>query len=122
MERRIILSRIQTPDDTILTSHHKHDYVTHIDKNGEKYILDGGRDYQKVAITKEPFKDLTVYSDAPFEIIRESLYRGTTGKDGKQPLKWILLKDMSNDHIEALIGYLKESNESFYINFYINAK
>ena len=56
----LILSRIQTPDGTVLTSYHRHDYVTHTDANGEEYCLDGGNDYQRYNITKEPFKDLSV--------------------------------------------------------------
>ena len=71
MEKRLILSQIQTPDGTILRSMHQHDYVTYIDKNGETYMLDGGNEYQRYSINKEPFKDLSIWSDAPFEIIRE---------------------------------------------------
>jgi hypothetical protein len=28
---------------------------------------------------------------------------GTRGKDGKQPLKFVVLKDMTTDHIEAIL-------------------
>lgn len=107
MERQLILSRIQTPDGTILTSYHQHDYVTHIDKNGEEYMLDGGNTYQRYNICKEPFTDLSIYSDAPFEIIRENFYRGGRGKDGKQPLTWIKLSEMNNEWIKNCIEYNK---------------
>jgi len=43
-ERKIVLNRIKTPDGTILTSYHRHNYVSHID-NGELYAVDGGNDY-----------------------------------------------------------------------------
>ena len=49
MEKKLILSRIRTPDGTILTSYHQHDYVTHTDKNGETYMLDGGSEYRIAA-------------------------------------------------------------------------
>lgn len=105
MERQLILSRIQTPDGTILTSYHQHDYVTHLDKNGEEYMLDGGNSYQRYNITKEPFTDLSIYSDAPFEIIRENFYRGGRGKDGKSPLTWIKLSEMNNEWLKNCIEY-----------------
>jgi hypothetical protein len=104
-DRRLILSRIQTPDGTILTSYRRHDYVTHIDANGEEYMLDGGNAYQRYNICKEPFKDLSIYSDAPFEIIRENYHRGGRGKDGKQPLTWVPMNEMSNDWLKNCIQY-----------------
>lgn len=106
--KRLILSRIQTPDETVLTSWHRHDYVTHLDKNGEQYMLDGGNDYQRFNITKEPFKDLSVWSDTPFEIIRENYHRGSRGKDGKSELQWIPMSKMSDDYLKACIKYNKE--------------
>jgi len=105
MEKRLILSRIQTPDGTILTSYHVHDYVTHIDKNGEKYMLDGGNEYQRHTVTKEPFKDLSVWSDSPFEEIREAFYRGGRGKSGKEELKWTKMSEMSNVWLKNCILY-----------------
>ncbi len=109
--RKLILSRIKTPDGTILTSRHRHDYVTHTDANGLMYMLDGGNDYQRVNIHPgAPFEDLSIYSDAPFEVIREHYSRGGRGKDGKQPLKWVALKDMSDDWLEAALIYNLERN------------
>lgn len=104
-EPRLILSRIQTPDGTILTSYHRHDYVTHIDANGETYILDGGNDYQRTSVNIEPYKDLSIWSDAPYEIIRENFHRGGRGKNGDEPLKWIPLSKMSDEWIKNCIEY-----------------
>ena len=57
MARQIVLNSIMTPDGTVLISHHRHDYVTHLDKNGELYLVDGGTDYLKRFVNFEPFKD-----------------------------------------------------------------
>jgi len=105
MERKLILSQIQTPDGTILKSLHQHDYVTHVDANGEEYSLDGGNVYQRYNVCKEPFKDLSIYSDAPFEIIRKNYCRGGRGKDGLQPLTWVPLSKMSNEWLKNCIQY-----------------
>jgi len=108
-EIKLILNRIQTPDGTILTSYSRHDYVTHIDANGFEYMLDGGLDYQRSNLNKTaPYKDLSVYSDAPFEIIRESFHRGGRGKDGKQPLTWVPMSEMSDSWLSACIVYNTE--------------
>jgi len=119
-DRRLIVSRIQTPDGTILTSYHRHDYVIHLDKNGEEYMLDGGNDYQRRSVNKVPATDLSVYSDAPFEVIREVFCRGGRGKDGKQPLTWVPMSKMSNSWLEACIVYNEERGmgESFASQMY----
>ena len=113
MERKLLLSRIQTPDGTILVSHHRHDYVTHVDKNGKEYMLDGGNDYQRVNKHEDaPYKDLSVYSDAPFEEIREALCRGGRGKNGDQPLTWVPLSQMNDEWLAACIIYNAERGEA----------
>lgn len=99
----LVANRIMTPDGTMLQSFHRHDYVTHLDENGETYMVDGGLEYTRRTITKAPFAELSVYDTDPFELVRQSFHWGTRGKDGKQPLKWVALKDLDTDHIEAII-------------------
>lgn len=100
----IIRNSIQTPDGTILQSFHRHDYVSHIDANGETYFIDGGQSYIRMSCNKEPCTSRFVYSDADHETIRECFTWGTRGVDGDQPLTQMLLKDMSIDHIEAILA------------------
>jgi len=101
--RKIISNKIKTPDGTILHSTHVHDFVQHIDKNGETYFNDGGNDYIRRTINKEPYEDLTVYLDDEFDKIRESFTWGTYGKNGDQPLKRVALMNLEKDHIEAIL-------------------
>lgn len=108
-ERTIVLNQIRTPDGTILMSLHRHDYQTHVDNNGLTYMADGGTAYLRRNIHHDaPFTELTVYSDSPFEIIRESFYRGGRGKDGTEPLTWVPMAKMSDDWLEAVLVYNKE--------------
>lgn len=128
-EKTIIVNRIQTPDGTILTSYHRHDYQQYIDKNGGYYMVDGGSEYLRRSIPKtklskfkkiwieflslfgykyiDPmnYKELSVYSDAPFEVIRENYHRGGRGKDGKQPLTWVAMSKMSDEWLKSCITY-----------------
>lgn len=106
MERKLIVSQIRTPDGTILRSNHRHDYVTHTDANGLKYMLDGGTDYQRYIIQEDaPFEDISIYSDSPFEEIRKYYCRGGRGKNNDKPLKWVPISEMSNSWLEACIPY-----------------
>lgn len=111
----ILRNSIRTPDQTVIESKHRHDYVTHKDKNGETYIVDGGLSYLRRSVNKEPAEDLTVYSDDPIEKIREGFSWGTYGKEGKDSLEYILLKGMSNQHIEAIMddGHHKHLDNVF---------
>ena len=102
-ERELVVSRMKTPDGTILTSKHRHDYQTHTDKNGEVYFLDGGRDYQRTSVNKENMEDVSLYTDSPFEEIRKALEWGTFDKDGYRIFKPIC--ELSDAHINKIIVY-----------------
>lgn len=105
--KKLIRSAIRTPDGTVLESRHSHDCRTHLDNNGETYMLDGGIDYQRGSINKEPAIDVSLYDDQPHEIQREVIKWGTCGKDGKQPLTLKPVSMMDTEHIELV---LKECN------------
>ena len=132
MEKRIILNQIKTPDGTVLRSMHRHDYVTYTDANGLEYMVDGGREYLRRNVNrskmtlwlrvkifllkligkswKDPleYTELSIYSDAPFEVIRENFHRGGRGKDGRQPLTWVPMCKMSDAWLNACIVYNEE--------------
>jgi hypothetical protein len=103
-EARIVSNRIRTPDGTILESRHRHDYVTYVDANGKEYMVDGGLEYLRRNVHDDaPYEELSVYDDAPYALVREVFKWGTRGKDGKQPLTYVPLKDLTNEHIEAIL-------------------
>jgi hypothetical protein len=103
---KIILNQIRTPDGTIIRSMHRHDYVTHKDKNGLEYMVDGGCDYLRRNFHAEaPYEELSVYDNDTFEVIRQSFHRGGRGKDGTQPLTWVPISEMSDAWLQACIDY-----------------
>lgn len=111
-EKEIILNQIRTPDGTVIKSMHRHDYVTYLDKNGHEYMVDGGSDYLRRNVVKEaPYKEISVYSDAPFEVIRENYHRGGRGKDGSQSLTWVPMSQMSDDWLRACIEYNEDRGQ-----------
>ena len=99
-----IASFIITPDGTKLQSFHRNDYKTHKDAvTGEEYMIDGGTDYQRTNINKVPATAHVITTEDPHYIKRRYFHWGTYGKDGKQPLQWRALEDMSNEHIAAVL-------------------
>ena len=103
-EPRIVSNRIRTPDGTILESIHLHDYKTYVDDNGLEYMVDGGLDYLRRNVHDDaPHEEWSVYSNDPHEVIREVFKWGTRGKDGKQSLTYVPLKDLTTDHIVAIL-------------------
>ena len=113
-EARIVSNRIRTPDGTILESMHRHDYRTYVDANGKEYMVDGGLDYLRRNVHDDaPYEELSVYDDAPYALVREVFKWGTRGKDGKQPLTYVPLKDLTTEHIEAILD--TQSHISDYI-------
>ncbi len=104
--RHLLVNKIKTPDGTILQSFYNHDYKTHRDANGEVYMVDGGiTGATRRSVNNEPYIELSVYSDAPHEIIRENFTWGTYGKNLDKPLTWVVLCDMSDEHIRAVLDY-----------------
>ena len=105
--RKLILNRIRTPDGTILTSRNVHDYKSHKDKNGDTYTNDGGVEYLRRSVNVIPWGDLSLYSDDPFEILRENITWGTFGKNGNEELHYKSISNMSSNHIKSILSQYK---------------
>jgi hypothetical protein len=104
MKNKLLVSAIITPDGTRLESLHRHDYKTHTDANGEQYMLDGGIDYVRRSVNKEPATPAFVYTNDPHEKIRTVFKWGTRGKDGKEELQWRTLDSLSSEHVQAILN------------------
>lgn len=103
-QRFLLANRLITPDGTILESFNRHDYKGHNDTvTGEYYFTDGGLEYIRRSVNKVPGVDDSVYSDDPHWGIREYFRWGTRGVDGTEPLHYVKLKDLTKDHIEAIL-------------------
>ena len=111
----IIRNAIKTPDGTIIESKHRHDYVSHLDANGETYMVDGGKDYFRGSVNEVPATNLRLSTeDNSIEEIREVFTWGSNGVNGDQPTTYTLLKDISDNHLESIIDFLTPRVEGFY--------
>ena len=72
MENRIILNRAKCNKcDDIITSYHRHDYVSC--KCGA-VAVDGGTEYLKRTGEISDVTEMSIYSSAPYETIRENYH------------------------------------------------
>lgn len=90
-----------------IKSTHQHDYTGHsVVISGVKtdLFLDGGLDYRRVVSSGNPvYKDFSLYTDSPFELVVERLLWGSYGKNGDQPLRWVPLKECETEHLQAIL-------------------
>jgi hypothetical protein len=110
MPKQILLNRIKTPDGTILTSYHRHDYKRYLDKNGEYYEVDGGNCYFSRSINIIPYEEMYVLDDGTFETRRNFMHWGQNyDKNNKllKETKWTPIKDLTSDHICSILRKVK---------------
>jgi hypothetical protein len=104
MQKQLIANKWQCPDGTILHSKTGWDFVEHKDESGEYFALDGGNNYSRVVGDITKLKNLCVYSNDQHEVIRENFTWKSYGKDGKQAAHYILLKDITEEHLSAILS------------------
>lgn len=108
----ILFNAIKTPDGTILSSKHRHDYVAYQDtKTGKLYGVDGGADYFRKIGDVSDCEDLSITSLTPFSEIREKFHWGSRGVNGDEPIKMLRLSNLTNNHIEAIIKNVFQNRE-----------
>jgi len=99
----ILVNKLITPDGTVLISRSGHDYKEHRDKNGELYVIDGGTTYSRFSVNKEKGTRFLLTTETDHEILRSHFGWGSYGMNADQPLRYILLKDMEEDHIKNVL-------------------
>lgn len=103
----VVQNAVCCPNGQYLVSSYGWDYQTAV-VDGVLYSVDGGLNTHTSRNGDGKEEDLTVMSDDPFEDVRNKLLWGSYGKSGKEPLHWIRLKDMEEEHIANVIQYLND--------------
>jgi len=94
-----------------MISEHRHDYKTCDCSN--KTMVDGGRDYVRYGgVDLSLVKVETEFLPEDFLEQRKITTWGTYGKNGDQPLKRVPICEMTNEHIQAVLG---NCNPALYI-------
>ena len=100
--RQLIYNALRTPDGRVLVSRSVHDYRSYTDKNGKTYMIDGGREYVHYSAHGDE-ELLTLYTDNEHSDIREVFTWGSFGINGDQPVEYSLLKNLTDEHIDAIL-------------------
>jgi hypothetical protein len=102
--KQIILNRVQCREcGEVLTSYHRHDYKTCGCTN--ETMVDGGNEYQRYGGLNLDLVDTssTIYLSDDHEMNRSAAHWGNRGKDGKSPLSYKSIADMSNTHLANIL-------------------
>lgn len=110
----IVCNRIRCLDcGDIIESRYRHDYVS---CGCGSCAVDGGYSYLKRV--GSAWEDMSVYVDDGHDKVREVFERGSFGKNGDQPLHYVPLKDMTDEHLENTINYCKHHNDTLFLSVY----
>ena len=108
MEKQLIYNSVTCLEcGETLVSNYTHDFKTC--SCPQQTSVDGGLSYGRYS-GKDLSKVQTnyLYDDAPFEVIREYLMRGSRGKNGDEELKYVKLKNIDDAWLQAIIVYENE--------------
>lgn len=117
-KKMIILNQIQCNTcKEIITSRYTHHFVCcKCESESTMVCVDGGFEYlRRVGIN---YTELSVSDLDPFELIRNSLVGLKKGMMGNEPDRYVLLKDMSNNHLINVIKFYGSNPKSPYIKYY----
>lgn len=67
-------------------------------------MVDGGLEYLRRSCNTIPAEELSAYLEDGHEVVREVATWGSYGKNGDEPLKYILMKDMTEEHIQNCLN------------------
>lgn len=110
-----------------LFSFYRHDYRTWEDEDNNHYMIDDGfEDYHRYSHPDMNTKDISSFIKESHisEVIEEIREQFTWGrnytKDGKQldKTEWLLLKDISNDHLKSLLEYWNSRKDTLQYNIF----
>lgn len=107
-EVHLLCNKWKCKDGTILHSKHRYDFVSHTDANGEYSFCDGGLNYIRHSGNMTP---MLVYTTDSHEVIRENFEWGSYGRNGDEELHYILLKNLTHEHIGAILKTQKHLAE-----------
>ena len=117
-------------DDVYIVSSHQHGFVTHVFRDKLELSVDGGLAYCRRAGDLYKLSDANRYEEYclteedPFEVVSERLLWGSRGKDGTSPLTFRPIKELSLDHLKAILANVPSiaSTHKLVIKYWVERK
>ena len=116
-------------------SSHRHHYNIYEFEDGSYVAVDGGREYfrrgNSIKDTFNPnnkIEDYSLTEKSKLGEVKEKLLWGHLGKDGKGPIQYLPFKDLTVEHLKAILAYddklhTKLSDiQKIVINYWIHEK
>jgi len=100
------------PTEKYYVSVNRHDLVTFtLDgtapnlNSGNYFFIEGGHDYRRCNFKFHPeIMDFSLYEDSSDDEIYDKLLWGSRGTTGKEPLQYVLLKNLNTEHMNAILS------------------
>jgi len=108
----LVLNRVVTPDGTVLTSYNRFDRRGYIDAQGRRTATNGGL---HELIREGDYREASVWSNAPFEVIRESYHKGIR-LEAENDLVWTALKDITDFQLSVILSGLPDRSGLMELN------
>src|SRR5689334_8761224 len=106
----IIHRALITPDGTHLVSHWRHDFVSHTDKNGKLYFLDGGLNYPRYSQNgDERFLEFG-QNEVPFSLLRDHF------EVINLRAKYCKLKDLTDQFLQEILDNIISNFKDYNVN------
>ena len=104
-DKQLLVNLKVTPDGVELHSKHRHDCVSHTDKDGVYYQNDGGTEGYGSVSNLDKCVNKNLYYGDDHLLVREYFVWGRSyDKDmNLVPFEWIKLKDMDDGHLIAVM-------------------
>jgi hypothetical protein len=99
----LVVNSIRTPDGTVLISHTRHDFVSHIDATtGMTYAVDGGNHYLR-RLGPDDYTENSAWSNEGWDLLRHACHWGTRLPDDDQERKLVSVAEMSTNHLQKVL-------------------
>ena len=108
MNKELVLNRIQCNIcEDIITSRYRHDFQF---CKCKKTFIDGGLDYRRIG--GSDYLDSAIYTTDNLDTQVAFAEWGTYGKNGDEELHYIKIKDMTTEHLRAVISEQEGMNKN----------
>lgn len=103
LNAKLLVNRWMTKDGTVLISHTQHDFQSHFDTVDQQEVFIDGGIGPTIRVSGDLLNMCLYDKDEDHHEVRELYLWTSYGVDGKQPPKTQPIKDLTTEHIAAIL-------------------